>query len=281
MLALALCCLWAAAEPLPIRGIAYVEFRVSDLDRARAFYTGVLGYEEAFRAGGAVYFKVNDDQFLVLRPDLKEGEDVRLGRIAFEVSDLSKLSPLPFPIAAAEQFADGNRGFTVVDGEGQRLVFLQSAAGSLQQKARGRFLPARRISKHLLHTGVTVQNLEAATNLYIKKLGFTEFWRGGPSDSEVRWINLRMPGDRGDYVELMLHQGKPTRAQLGSMHHICLEVPDIQVAYKELLARGVPAGERHSPRIGRNRRWLLNLFDADGSRTELMEPKTVDSGAKR
>jgi hypothetical protein len=27
-----------------------------------------------------------------------------------------------------------------------------------------------------------------------------------------------------------------------------------------------------SPQVGRNRRWQLNLFDADGSRAELMEP---------
>jgi hypothetical protein len=27
-----------------------------------------------------------------------------------------------------------------------------------------------------------------------------------------------------------------------------------------------------APRVGRNNRWQLNLFDADGTRTELMEP---------
>jgi catechol 2,3-dioxygenase-like lactoylglutathione lyase family enzyme len=70
----------------------------------------------------------------------------------------------------------------------------------------------------------------------------------------------------------MLHTGAPTRNQLGSMLHICLEVPDIQAAYKKLLARGLPAEDRFKPRVGRNQRWLLNLFDPDGSRTELMEP---------
>jgi lactoylglutathione lyase len=74
----------------------------------------------------------------------------------------------------------------------------------------------------------------------------------------------------------MLHDKPPTRAQLGSMHHICLEVPEIQPAYEKLLAHGLGAEERYKPRVGRNRKRLLNLFDADGTRTELMEPKTID-----
>ena len=105
---------------------------------------------------------------------------------------------------------------------------------------------------------------------YRDKLGFRETWRGGPSDSDLRWVNMEMPG--GDYVEFMLHSGAPTRGQLGSMLHICLEVPDIQAAYKKLLAHGLPAEDRFKPRVGRNQRWLLNLFDPDGSRAELMEP---------
>jgi hypothetical protein len=34
-------------------------------------------------------------------------------------------------------------------------------------------------------------------------------------------------------------------------------------------------GTLGTPRIGRNNRWQLNLFDPDGTRTELMEPFTV------
>ena len=42
---------------------------------------------------------------------------------------------------------------------------------------------------------------------------------------------------------------------------------------KKLLERGLPAEDRYKPRVGRNKRWLLNLFDPDGNRSELMEPK--------
>jgi len=69
-----ICCLTMAgavlAAELPLIGIASVGFRVCDMERARGFYTGVLGSEEAFQIpgeGGAAaihFFKVNDSQFV-------------------------------------------------------------------------------------------------------------------------------------------------------------------------------------------------------------------------
>jgi lactoylglutathione lyase len=85
-----------------------------------------------------------------------------------------------------------------------------------------------------------------------------------------------MPGPSGDYIELMLYSQPPTRQSLGSMQHICLEVPDIEAAYRAVLARSAPDSIRQKPTVGLNKRRLLNLFDPDGSRTELMEPRTVD-----
>ncbi|HXA07460.1 MAG TPA: hypothetical protein VNY30_21595, partial [Bryobacteraceae bacterium] len=58
----------------------------------------------------------------------------------------------------------------------------------------------------------------------------------------------------------------------GSMQHICLEVPAIQAARKTALARHYN-DPKVQPRVGRNRKWQLNLFDPDGTRVELMEPK--------
>jgi lactoylglutathione lyase len=72
----------------------------------------------------------------------------------------------------------------------------------------------------------------------------------------------------------MLNDAPPTRQQLGSQHHACLLVPDIQAAWEHVRAR-TPAARRgalQKPRIGRNNKWQLNLFDADGTRVELMEP---------
>ena len=276
----------AAADELPITGLAHVGFRVSDLDKARGFYDGILGYQQAFEIRNEkgeillVYFKVNDDQYIEIFPGLPADQDVRLTHIAMVTPDIEKLrgmlaergvdSPKP------RRGRDGNLNFSIQDPDGNRLEFVQYLPDSLHWKARGKFLGQRRISGHLLHAGVTVANVDAAMAFYGDKLGFRETWRGGPADQEIRWINMRMPGPGGDYVEFMLYSKPPNRQQLGSMHHICLEVPDIQAARRKAAERGVPDQERFRPRVGRNKRWQLNLFDPDGSRTELMEPRTVE-----
>ena len=42
----------AATERPPIVGVAHIAFHVSDLAKARAFYGGLLGYEEVWAAAG-------------------------------------------------------------------------------------------------------------------------------------------------------------------------------------------------------------------------------------
>lgn len=57
-----------------ITGIGHPAIRVSDLDKSLAFYTGVLGLQEAFRlptpegGTGAVYLYVAPNQFVELFP---------------------------------------------------------------------------------------------------------------------------------------------------------------------------------------------------------------------
>lgn len=283
---LLLAALPALAAELPITGLAGVGFRVSDLEAARAFYSGVLGFEEAFvipaPSGGAPThcFKVNDSQFIEITPDLAPGAAMRLTRIGIETPDARRLRSLlegrgldPGPVALD---ADGSLAFTLRDPEGHLLRFVEYLPDSLPAKARGRFFGPRRISQRLRHTGVTVSDEARAMQFYRDKLEFVEIWRGGPAPGETRWVNMRLPAASGDYIEYMLHSSPPTREQLGSMHHICLEVDDIEVAFRAAVERGIPDTERHRPRVGRNRRRLLNLFDPDGCRTELMEPRTVD-----
>ena len=283
LLLVALGCRAQNLPVLPLTGISHVNFRVSDLDRARAFYTGLLGFPQAFTTGrngavGTVYLKVNDEQYIEISPGLKEGVDQRLTHVSFVTTDIEKLHAAlaarglnPTPLRPPG--GDGTRGIRITDPFGFPLEFTEYLPGSEHAKARGRFEDPRRISVHLLHAGIPVprDQLDAALAFYRDKLGFHEFWRGGSRDGETDWINLRTPGTRGDYIELMLHSGTPTRAQLGTMEHVALEVPDMQKAYRTVLERGAPA-EKSKPKIGRNGKWQLNLYDPDGSRTELMEP---------
>jgi catechol 2,3-dioxygenase-like lactoylglutathione lyase family enzyme len=286
LLALLLPALGCHAQDLPLTGISHVNFRVTDLEKARAFYSGLLGYPQAFTTGrngavGTAYLKVNDEQYIEISPGLKEGVDQRLTHVSFVTTDIEKLHAAltarglnPTPLKPAG--GDGTRGIRITDPFGFPLEFTEYLPGSEHAKARGQFEDPKRISVHLLHAGIPVprEKLEEALAYYRGKLGFQEFWRGGKQDGEIDWINLRTPGTRGDYIELMLYTGTPTRAQLGTMEHVALEVPDIQQAFKTVVARGAPE-DQSKPKIGRNGKWQLNLYDPDGSRTELMEPRAV------
>ena len=87
----------AVISDVPILGIAGITFKVSDLTKAGAYYQGVLGLPEAFKLQDAsgntvsIYFKVNDEQYVEVTPDLKHGELVRQARVVFESSDVETL----------------------------------------------------------------------------------------------------------------------------------------------------------------------------------------------
>ena len=59
------------------------------------------------------------------------------------------------------------------------------------------------------------------------------------------------------------------------MHHMALGAPSVDAAYKRLLDRGVTPTEK--PKIGRDGKWQLNLYDPDLTRAEVMEPKPVET----
>jgi hypothetical protein len=59
---------------------------------------------------------------------------------------------------------------------------------------------------------------------------------------------------------------------------LCLEVPSVAAAVTELEAK--PYRKQYTralePKVGINRKRQVNLFDPDGTRTELMEGVTID-----
>lgn len=271
-------------RPLII-GIAHIAFQVSDLAKARDYYSGLLGYKEPFQIHNTdgslalTYFQVNDRQYIEIFPGLPPDQDDRLKHVAFETTDIEALRQYlkSKGVKVPDQYRkgrDGNFNFTVNDPDGHTIEFVQYRPGSLHTKARGKYVSAQRISDRILHVGLTVTDAEAADKFYKDILGFSEIWRGGRDDVTINWINMRVP-DGTDYLEYMLTVGKPTRQQLGSSHHVALMVPDMQKALETLRQRVDDPAQIRSPQVGRNRRWQLNLFDPDGSRAELMEPHPI------
>jgi catechol 2,3-dioxygenase-like lactoylglutathione lyase family enzyme len=243
--ALALLAAGPLANAAPqILGLRRATYRVSNLDRARAYWTGILGLPEVAGVRGETLFQVNERQFIGLIPGW-DGKSDRFAGFAFEAS------------AACG---------TTLDPDGHRF----------HCETREQRLPLRksnRISDWMTHLGITVADEAKAMAFYRDQHGFREIWRGGRDDQTTNWINMALPGDSGDYVEFMLIREPPPLAQLGTLHHICLHTDDIQKTWAELKRRGIPDEERFRPRIGRNKRWLLNTWDPDGTRVEFMEPR--------
>jgi lactoylglutathione lyase len=280
--------LLAHAQERPrILGIAHVALHVSDIEKSRAFYKDFLGFAEPFELTNPdgslalTFIKINDRQYLELFPGLEPGAD-RLHHIALETDNAERMRV--YLASRGIKVPDhvpkgriGNLNFNITDPDGHAVEIVEYAANGWSVREKGKFLPETRISDHLLHTGILVGNLDAAMHFYAEILGFREIWRGSSDGKTLSWVNLKVPNG-GDYIEFMLYHDLPAPDQRGVEHHICLQAPDVAAAQAKLEARPYRTGYSRAleVRTGINRRRQLNLFDPDGTRTELMEPVTVD-----
>jgi catechol 2,3-dioxygenase-like lactoylglutathione lyase family enzyme/predicted enzyme related to lactoylglutathione lyase len=162
--------------------------------------------------------------------------------------------------------------FTVVDPEGHGLGFVQRRKGEAPVHA----LPASLTHStfRLIHAGFVVRDRAATDHFYKDILGFRPYWHGGMKDDKDDWVALQVP-DGTDWVEYMLNIS-PTadKHTLGVMNHVALGVPDIQATKAQLIKNGWKPGEE--PKLGRDGKWQLNLYDPDDTRVEFMEFKPVE-----
>jgi lactoylglutathione lyase len=280
-----------AAEP-PARpkilGIAHIAFCVSDLAKARAFWTDFLGFEECFnlkRIGTddvqMAFIKINDTQYVELSTDKPRG-GMMLSHISFYTENADAMRE--YLAAKGVKVPDkvgkgrtGNKNYNITDPDGNLVEIVEYQPDSWTAREKGRFMPDTRIADHIRHVGVLVGSVGAAMNFYHGVLGFDEIWRGGGDNVQpLSWINMKVP-DGTDYLEYMLHGATPEPEKYGTRNHVSLEVADCAKAAAILKARPASKNFRMDEvKVGINRRRQLNIYDADGSRVELMEPATVD-----
>lgn len=265
-----------------IIGIAHVALQTSDLAKARRFYGDLLGYVELPPAGRphVAVFPVNERQRVIVHDGLPADRDERLLALAFETTRADAMRA--FLRGRGQEVGDaiadpdaGGRQVEVTDPDGHHVRFVErdQRAPAPQNGARR----DKRISRRILHAGLTIRDVAAADTFYKDALGFSEIWRGGRAPDVTSWINMRVP-DATEYLEYMLvTDERVDRRQLGTVHHVALVVPDMQEALLIVRSRTAPDDPNHraTPQIGRNNRWQLNLYDPDGTRIELMEPWTV------
>lgn len=272
---------WAQERP-PIVGVAHIGLKTDNLAAAREFYGNALGFQEPFTvdkpSGGLMltYFKVNDHQYIEVFPELKSATEDRLSHIAFETTNIQQLRDylakrgvkVPDTLKPG---LDGNLSMMLKDPDGHNVEFVEYRPGSLHSRNFGKYLPETRISQRIIHVGITVQDRAAADRFYRDILGFHDIWHGGMKDDVTDWVDMRVP-DGTDWLEYMLNVHNPSPRTLGVMHHLALGVPSVAEGYRTVVERGL---KPEKPQIGRDGKWQLNLYDPNGTRAELMEPKPV------
>ena len=277
----------APARPR-ILGIAHIAFYVSDLAKARSFWTDLLGYQECFNLKRKdsdevrmAFIKINDHQYVELFAEKPRG-DRMLNHISFYTDNAQAMRDYLAAkgVAVPEKVRKGqtgNKNYNVTDPDGNVVEMVEYQPDSWTAREKGKFMPTTRISGHIAHVGVLIGPVTAATHFYSGILGFTEIWRGGGGDGKpLSWMNLRVP-DGTDYLEFMLHGVTPEPERYGVRNHLALTVPDCEKAVAILKARPTSKNfQMDAMKVGVNRKRQVNIFDPDGSRVELMEPDTID-----
>ncbi|MBW8882303.1 MAG: VOC family protein [Asticcacaulis sp.] len=244
----------ALAEPVrpAITGVSHIAVYSADMARSEAFYTHDLGASKAAdpeNPAGVRYY-ISSRQFIEVLPLPADAGKNRLDHVAFATADAGALRrylaahhvTVPADVTVA---ADGSRSFSVVDPEGNRVEFVEAPA-TLPA------IPANPLSGRIIHVGYIIHDRAREDAFFRDVLGFRPYWYGGFDEAKPTWISLQVPEGR-EWIEYM----------------------DIEAAYTLLWNEKRLEGQDEVPKIGRDAKWQLNLYDPDGTRAEIMELKAV------
>jgi len=272
------CCIAAPASDPPKRprifGIARVQILTSDISAARSFYSKVLDHAKDCNWCEGLpgrSFLVNLKQGIALSPDSSPAPSNRIEEITFDTDNVRELrrylTEKEIPISETCEKNEPTGPFLcVVDPDGHRIGFVQSIGVTALKPG---YPPEPPSNLRLIHAGFVVHDAAAEDRFYKDILGFHVYWHGGMKDGEDNWVDMQVP-DGTDWVEYMLKVPEnATHKQLGVMNHIALGVPDIQAAKEQLIKNGWTGTEQ--PKLGRDGKWQLNLYDPDDTRVEFME----------
>jgi methylmalonyl-CoA/ethylmalonyl-CoA epimerase len=130
------------------------------------------------------------------------------------------------------------------------------------------------------HVAIIVRNIEQALVFYRDTLGITPSEIKDVPTEEVRIAFLPMGGPGGSELELI----EPTTPNSSlarflekrgeGLHHICLEVADIDAALAEMQEKGVPVLDERPRVAAEGRAIFLHPKGANGVLLELLERDT-------
>ncbi len=254
-----------------IMGIAFVKVKVTDVEKAKAFYGGLLGLASgAPRNGNSVQtsFVVNGNQRVDLSKTAAGTGGSYLVEIGLATDDPMKMRAYLTAkgVTANEifQWPDGTRYFETQDPEGNKLVFVEQTKEAKEMGSN-----AGAVGRKMLHAGFVVKDLKAESHFYEDILGFRLYWRGGFKDDGTDWYEIQVP-DGDNWIEFMLNiPATADHKELGVQNHFSLGVSKAKATAEELRARG--AKEFDGPEVGRDGKDSIDIYDPDGTRVELME----------
>jgi catechol 2,3-dioxygenase-like lactoylglutathione lyase family enzyme len=254
-----------------IEGIADVLISGNNVQELLRFYGGILGLPAAPNLGcpSEQCMVLSDRQRIELNTGGTPPRNSLLELVAFETANVDQLrgylSAHGISVTSIPPVVQGEKWIQVDAPEGHRVAFVE------RPKLTG-FRPAEgQASVRLIHAGIVVRDRAAEDKFYKDILGFHVYWHGGMKEGEDNWADMQVP-DGTDWIEYMLKVPEnATHKQLGVMNHIALGVPDIHAAREQLIKNGWKGAEE--PKIGRDGKWQLNLYDPNETRVELMEFK--------
>jgi catechol 2,3-dioxygenase-like lactoylglutathione lyase family enzyme len=264
-----------------ISGIAGVTLLVSDLPGSREKYKQILqpGYScDWCEEGPTADFKLGAGQTIALQAAPTPNPDNLLDEVFFKTADLKAMKRylrsqnVPF-----EELSVGRASLRirVKDPDGHHISFISfgpiTAPGKDEVREHaGRVAATAGIPGYrIIHAGFIVRNQSEMDHFYKDILGFRPYWHGGMKDDETSWISLQVP-DGTDWIEYMVNlPADPDQHLRGVMNHIAIGVVDIQAEREQLVKNGVHLTEE--PKLGRDGKWQLNLYDPDQTRIEFME----------
>jgi catechol 2,3-dioxygenase-like lactoylglutathione lyase family enzyme len=247
-----------------ITNIVFVRVKASSIEKAEHFYGDLLGLprlDPGCFSLGAQCFVIGPRQWLEIKQATVSPTEDLVDAIGMLTSDTSTLRHYLISRGLQPGSMKPGRSFEISDPEGHRIVFVSIRRLTLGGKAQQ--------SGRLIHAGFVVRDRVAMDKFYKDILGFRPYWHGGMKDDKDDWVAMQVPDGTG-WVEYMLNIS-PTadKHTLGVMNHIALGVPDIQAAKAQLIKNGWKPGEE--PKLGRDGKWQLNLYDPDDTRIEFME----------
>jgi catechol 2,3-dioxygenase len=256
-----------------IEGLGHVEFRTTDLERARDFYVDLIGLHETARDHGRVYLRCTEDKrhhTFVLR----KAEQAGVGHIGFVVAHEGELDPmkarfeelgLPVRWAGNEMLGQG-RTLRVQDPLGFVVDYyaeIQSVPWLVQQYHLHRGASPTRVD----HVNVLTPDAQAGHDWYTQELGFgcAELTESDPPEERI-WASWLFRKSTVHDIAVMTGAGP-------AAHHVGLTLGDplaIIRACDMLAGAGYANGiERGPGRHGISNALFVYVRDPDGNRFEL------------